>query len=98
MGISFVAPVQAGRDNNTRTDIDKCMGRYQGSYRQRGDFSLGFSPLYQPHVGSEFMSNFTHAFLIHDPAKTTTSMHDRWPDFHEGEIGFPEQRALLILL
>ena len=37
---------------------------------------------------------FTHAFLIRDPAKTITSMYDKWPDFHEGEVGFPEQRRL----
>ena len=45
-----------------------------------------------------FLSHFTHAFLIRDPAKTITSMHDKWPDFHEGEVGFPEQRALFDLL
>ena len=45
-----------------------------------------------------FLSHFTHAFLIRDPAKTITSMHHKWPDFHEGEVGFPEQRALFDLL
>ena len=25
-------------------------------------------------------------------------MYDKWPDFHEGEVGFPEQRALFDLL
>ena len=25
-------------------------------------------------------------------------MHNKWPDFHEGEVGFPEQRALFDLL
>ncbi|MEL7255260.1 MAG: sulfotransferase family protein, partial [Pseudomonadota bacterium] len=24
--------------------------------------------------------------------------HNKWPDFHEGEVGFPEQRALFDLL
>ncbi len=47
---------------------------------------------------SDFLSHFTHAFLIRDPAKTITSMHAKWPDFHEGEVGFPEQRALFDLL
>lgn len=47
---------------------------------------------------AEFLANFSHAFLIRDPAKTITSMHARWPDFHEGEVGFPEQRALFDLL
>ena len=37
---------------------------------------------------------FTHAFLIRDPAKTITSMYDKWPDFNEAEVGFPEQRRL----
>ncbi|MBC6442742.1 MAG: sulfotransferase family protein [Rhodobacteraceae bacterium] len=45
-----------------------------------------------------FLSHFTHAFLIRDPAKTTTSMYDKWPDFNELECGFPEQRALFDLL
>ena len=42
----------------------------------------------------DFLDLFTHAFLIRDPAKTITSMHAKWPDFHEAEVGFPEQRAL----
>ncbi len=37
---------------------------------------------------------FTHSFLIRDPAKTITSIYDKWPDFHEAEVGFAEQRAL----
>ncbi len=46
----------------------------------------------------DFLSHFTHAFLIRDPAKTITSMYDKWPDFDEGEVGFVEQRALFDLL
>lgn len=46
----------------------------------------------------EFLSCFVHAFLIRDPALTITSMHDKWPDFNEGEVGFAEQRALFDLL
>ncbi len=42
----------------------------------------------------DFLDLFTHAFLIRDPAKTITSLHAKWPDFHEAEVGFPEQRAL----
>ncbi len=45
-----------------------------------------------------FLGHFTHAFLIRDPAKTVTSMFDKWPDFDEAEVGFPEQRALFDLL
>jgi len=37
---------------------------------------------------------FNHSFLIRDPAKTITSMHAKWPDFHEAEVGFAEQRKL----
>jgi len=56
-------------------------------------------PHYINHLWSpSFLSNFTHAFLIRDPALTITSMHSKWPDFHEGEVGFPEQRALFDLL
>ncbi len=49
-------------------------------------------------VTAKFLSHFTHAFLIRDPAKTITSMHARWPDFDELEVGFPEQRALFDLI
>lgn len=42
----------------------------------------------------EFLDYFTHSFLIRDPAKTITSMYDKWLDFHQKEVGFPEQRAL----
>ncbi|MEO3415056.1 sulfotransferase family protein [Roseovarius sp. CAU 1744] len=56
-------------------------------------------PHYINHMwDAAFLSRFTHAFLIRDPAKTITSMHHKWPDFHEGEVGFPEQRALFDLL
>jgi hypothetical protein len=56
-------------------------------------------PHYVSHLwDTEFLAHFKHAFLIRDPAKTITSMHDKWPDFHEGEVGFPEQRALFDLL
>ena len=56
-------------------------------------------PHYINHMwDADFLSHFTHAFLIRDPAKTITSMHSKWPDFHEGEVGFPEQRALFDLL
>ncbi len=57
-------------------------------------FSKDF-PHYINHMwNDDMMSMFTHSFLIRDPAKTITSMYDKWPDFHEKEVGFPEQRAL----
>lgn len=56
-------------------------------------------PHYINHMwDKEFLSHFTHAFLIRDPAKTITSMYSKWPDFDELEVGFPEQRALFDLL
>ena len=56
-------------------------------------------PHYINHMwDAEFLSRFTHAFLIRDPAKTITSIYDKWPDFDELEVGFPEQRALFDLL
>lgn len=52
-------------------------------------------PHYVAHMWDDaFLELFTHSFLIRDPAKTITSMYDKWPDFHEAEVGFPEQRAL----
>jgi hypothetical protein len=56
-------------------------------------------PHYVSHMWDEdFLSHFTHAFLIRDPALTITSLFDKWPDFDECEVGFPEQRALFDLL
>ncbi|MEM6277324.1 MAG: sulfotransferase family protein [Pseudomonadota bacterium] len=46
----------------------------------------------------EKLGRMTHAFLIRDPALTVTSIYDKWPDFDELEVGFPEQRALYDLL
>ncbi|WP_438955135.1 sulfotransferase family protein [Cognatiyoonia sp.] len=52
-------------------------------------------PHYIIHMADkDFLAHFEHAFLIRDPAKTITSMYDKWPDFNEGEVGFAEQRAL----
>lgn len=58
------------------------------------DFPHYISHMWTP----EFLRNFNHAFLIRDPAKTISSMYNKWPDFDEGEVGFPEQRALFDLL
>lgn len=66
---------------------------------EKGPVFLKDFPHYINHMwGAEFLSHFTHAFLIRDPAKTITSMYDKWPDFDELEVGFPEQRALFDLL
>lgn len=66
---------------------------------QVGPVFLKDFPHYINHIwDADFLSHFTHAFLIRDPAKTITSMHAKWPDFDELEVGFPEQRALFDLL
>ena len=54
------------------------------------DFPHYINHLWDP----DFLAHLTHAFLIRDPAKTLTSMYNKWPDFHEKEVGFPEQREL----
>ncbi len=65
----------------------------------KGPVFLKDFPHYINHMWTPaFLSQFTHAFLIRDPAKTVTSMFDKWPDFDEAEVGFPEQRALFDLL
>ena len=57
-------------------------------------FSKDF-PHYIDHMWDDaLLALFTHSFLIRDPAKTLTSMFDKWPDFHVKEVGFAEQRAL----
>ena len=56
-------------------------------------------PLYIDHMwNDEMLSCFTHSFLIRNPAMTITSMYDKWPDFHEKEVGFAEQRQLFDLI
>ena len=52
-------------------------------------------PMYIDHMWDEaFLSHFRHSFLIRDPAKTITSMHKHWPDFHPKEVGLKDQRKL----
>jgi len=52
-------------------------------------------PHYIDHLWTdELLSRFNHSFLIRHPSKTITSMYNKWPDFHEKEVGFKEQRAL----
>ena len=66
---------------------------------QSGPVFLKDFPHYINHMWTpEFLAQFTHAFLIRDPAKTITSIHAKWPDYDETELGFPEQRALFDLL
>ena len=66
---------------------------------EKGPVFIKDFPHYINHMwDKEFLSHFTHAFLIRDPAKTITSLYARWPDFDELEVGFPEQRALFDLI
>ena len=66
---------------------------------RKGPVFIKDFPHYVSHMwDAEFLSHFTHAFLIRDPAKTISSIYNKWPDFDEGEVGFPEQRALFDLL
>jgi len=61
----------------------------------RGPVFIKDFPHYVDHMwDAEMTGMFVHSFLIRDPAKTITSIYDKWPDFHEDEVGFPEQRAL----
>ena len=69
------------------------------SRAQQGPVFLKDFPHYISHMWTpEFLGQFTHAFLIRDPAKTLTSLYHQWNDFDELEVGFPEQRALFDLL
>ena len=57
-------------------------------------FSKDF-PHYIEHAWTnDFLSHFTHSFLIRDPAKIATSMFKHWPDFLLKEIAVLEQREL----
>ncbi|MEM1075581.1 MAG: sulfotransferase family protein [Pseudomonadota bacterium] len=58
------------------------------------DFAHYINHMWTP----DFLARFDHAFLIRDPSKTISSMYNKWPDFDETEVGFPEQRALFDLL
>ena len=65
----------------------------------RGPVFLKDFPCYINHMWTpEFLSHFTHSFLIRDPEKTITSYFDKDPDVLECELGFAEQRALFDLL
>jgi len=57
---------------------------------EQGPVFIKDFPHYVSHMWDrDFLSHFTHAFLIRDPALTVTSMYDKWPDFDEGEEAPP---------
>ena len=66
---------------------------------QKGPVFTKDFPLYLDHMwNDEFLSHFTHSFLIRNPAMTITSMFNKWPDFVEKEVGFAEQRQLFEMI
>ena len=66
---------------------------------QKGPVFTKDFPLYLDHMwNEEFLSHFTHSFLIRNPAMTITSMFNKWPDFVEKEVGFAEQRQLFEMI
>ena len=78
--------------------LDSVMAKIVQLAEQGPVFTKDF-PHYIDHIWTpEMLSHFTHSFLIRDPAKTITSMYSKWPDFHEKEVGFAEQRALYDLI
>jgi len=63
--------------------------------RESGPLFIKDFPHYIRHLwNDELYDLFRHSFMIRDPAKTITSMYHQFPDFHEDEIGFVEQREL----
>lgn len=85
------------KDDSVRTPGLTLDGVWEDLSRRAANgpvFSKDF-PLYVDHMWTdERLDMFTHSFLIRDPAKTITSMYNKWPDFHEKEVGFPELREL----
>ncbi len=74
--------------------LDSVWEKLQGMAQAGPVFSKDF-PHYIAHMWTEDMlRHFNHSFLIRDPAKTITSMFNKWPDFHLIETGFIEQRQL----
>ena len=49
-------------------------------------------------LDDDFLSRFTHTFLIRDPAKVLPAVHEHWPEFTLDEVGFAEQHALFDLV
>lgn len=78
--------------------LDQVYENLKSAARRGPVFSKDF-PHYVDHLWDDaFLTPFSHSFLIRDPAKTITSIYDKWPDFHEKEVGFAEQRALFDLI
>ena len=66
---------------------------------QRDNVFIKDFPHYVSHMwDQDWLARFNHSFLIRDPAKTISSMYNKWPDFHPKEVGFAEQRMLFDML
>ncbi len=74
--------------------LDSALQSLRDAAAERPVFTKDFAHYLHHCWNEELLAIFRHSFLIRDPAKTITSMYDKWPDFHEGEVGFAEQRAL----
>lgn len=78
--------------------LDSVTETLKGAADRGPVFSKDFPHYIEKIWDHDLLSMFTHSFLIRDPAKTITSMYHRWPDFHEKEVGFPEQRRLFDMI
>jgi hypothetical protein len=86
--------IKADTPRTENLTFDSVWQELKSAARKGPTFSKDF-PHYVEHLWSdEFLDNFTHSFLIRDPAKVATSMHKHWPDFVLKEIAFVEQRTL----
>ena len=62
--------------------------------KARPVFSTDFPHYVDTIWSDDFLDQFTHSFLIRDPARTLTSIYKRWPEFDIKETGFLEQQTL----
>lgn len=69
-------------------------GRLLRAAGERPVFSKDMPHYIMDLADDAFLDRFTHSFLIRDPAKSIPSIHKRGPDWHPGEYGFIEHRAL----
>lgn len=87
---------RAGKDSlrTTGLTLESVLQKLKALAARGPVFSKDF-PHYIDHLWDEdLIELFNHSFLIRDPAKTISSMYDKWPDFHPKEVGFAEQRTL----
>ncbi len=66
----------------------------QAAAQERPVFSKDFAHAIEPILSDDFLAQFTHSFLIRDPAKVLTGMYRHWKDFVLKEVGTVDQRLL----